>query len=155
MAPQDRWITRRLYDAQPDARIAQEMLLGIGGVRALRLLYPLVRLHHFNEGHAVFGGLELIAGRMEDGATFEEAWRDARETIVFTTHTPVPAGNEVHSLADLLRLGAGSELVAGELRRIGGDPFNMTAAGLRLARRANAVAQLHGETARRMWAEVE
>ena len=155
VAPQDRWITRRLYDTQPDARIAQEMLLGIGGVRALRLLYPLVRLHHFNEGHAVFGGLELIAGRMEDGATFEEAWRDARETIVFTTHTPVPAGNEVHSLADLLRLGAGSELVAGELRRIGGDPFNMTAAGLRLARRANAVAQLHGETARRMWAEVE
>jgi len=155
VAAEDRWITRRLYDTRPDARVAQEMLLGIGGVRALRLLHPDVRLYHFNEGHAVFGGLELIAGRMEEGATFDEAWAAAREAIVFTTHTPVPAGNEVHALADLLRLGAGSELVAAEIKRIGGDPFNMTAAGLRLARRANAVAQLHGETARQMWADVE
>jgi starch phosphorylase len=149
--PGDAWITRRLYDTRPDARIAQEMLLGIGGVRALRLLHPEVRLYHFNEGHAVFGGLELIATRMAEGATFEDAWRATRETVVFTTHTPVPAGNEEHAIADLLRLGAGSELVAAELARLGGEPFSMTAAGLRLARRANAVAQLHGETARAMW----
>ena len=153
--PQDAWITRRLYDTRPGARIAQEMLLGIGGVRALRLLHPEVRLYHFNEGHAVFGGLELVAARMAEGATFDEAWRGARATIRFTTHTPVPAGNEVHPLAELIRLGAGSELVANELTRLGGDPFSMTAAGLRLAQQANAVAQLHAETARKMWAGLE
>jgi starch phosphorylase len=130
------------------------MLLGIGGARALRLLHPDVTTYHFNEGHAVFAGIELIAGRMEDGASFEAAWRAARTRVVFTTHTPVPAGNEMHSLADLLRLGAGCELVAAELRQLGGDPFNMTAAGLRLARRANAVSELHGRTARAMWADV-
>ena len=102
----------------------------------------------------VFAGVELIAGAMEDGASFEAAWRAARARVVFTTHTPVPAGNEIHSLGDLLRLGAGCELVAAELRQLGGDPFNMTAAGLRLARRANAVSELHGRTARAMWAEV-
>ena len=150
----DHWITRRLYDTRPDCRIAQEMLLGIGGARALRLLHPEISTFHFNEGHAVFAGVELIAAGMEAGATFEAAWQAARERIVFTTHTPVPAGNEVHPLADILRLGAGCELVASELRQLGGDPFNMTAAGLRLARRANAVAQLHGRTARAMWADV-
>jgi len=153
--PRDRWITRRLYDTRPDCRIAQEMLLGIGGVRALQALHLPVALYHFNEGHAVFAGLELIASRMERGMDFREAWRLARETIVFTTHTPVPAGNEVHALADLLRLGAGCELVAGELRELGDDPFNMTVAGLRLARLASAVSQLHGRTARVMWAHVE
>jgi len=150
----DQWITRRLYDPRPDCRIAQEMLLGIGGARALRLLHPEVRTYHFNEGHAVFAGVELIAAGMEDGRSFEDAWRAARERVVFTTHTPVPAGNEMHSLADVMRLGAGCELVAGELRQLGGDPFNMTAAGLRLARRANAVSERHGQTARRMWADV-
>jgi len=151
----DRWITRRLYDPSPDCRIAQEMLLGIGGVRALQALHLPVELFHFNEGHAVFAGVELITDRMEAGADFHAAWREVREKILFTTHTPVPAGNEVHAIADLQRLGAGCELVDAELREIGGDPFNMTVAGLRLARRANAVAQLHGETARAMWAHVD
>lgn len=153
--PRDQWITWRLYDTRPDCRIAQEMLLGIGGVRALRALHLPVDLYHFNEGHAVFAGLELIADRMEAGLDFHQAWRAARRTIVFTTHTPVPAGNEVHAIADLRRLGASCDLVGGELADIGGDPFNMTVAGLRLARAANAVAQLHGETARAMWAHVE
>src|SRR4030095_13497704 len=104
-----------------------------------------VDLYHFNEGHAAFAGLELIADRMEAGMDFEEARRAVRASIVFTTHTPVPAGNETHALADLRRLGADCDLLPGELRAIGGDPFNMTVAGLRLARRANAVAQLHGK----------
>ena len=151
----DRWITRRLYDPAPDSRIAQEMLLGIGGVRALRALHLPVGLYHFNEGHAVFAGVELIADRMEAGADFKSAWREVRERIVFTTHTPVPAGNEIHGIEHLRRLGAGCELVDAELREIGGDPFNMTVAGLRLARRANAVSRLHGETSRAMWAHVE
>jgi len=131
------------------------MLLGIGGVRALRALHLPVELYHFNEGHAVFAGVELIADRMEAGAVFRSAWHEVREQIVFTTHTPVPAGNEVHAIEDLRRLGAGCELVDAELREIGGEPFNMTVAGLRLARRANAVSKLHGETARAMWAHVD
>ena len=151
----DRWITRRLYDTAPNCRIAQEMLLGIGGVRGLRALHLPVELYHFNEGHAVFAGVELIVDRMESGVDFHEAWREARTRIVFTTHTPVPAGNEVHAIQDLQRLGAGCELVGAELREIGGDPFNMTVAGLRLASRANAVSQLHGQTARAMWAHVD
>ena len=78
-----------------------------------------------------------------------------REQIVFTTHTPVAAGNEVHALAELRRLGACCELVDWEMRQIGGDPFNMTVAGLRLSRRSNAVSELHGEVSRAMWRDVE
>ncbi|HXJ81694.1 MAG TPA: alpha-glucan family phosphorylase [Candidatus Methylomirabilis sp.] len=152
--PRDRWITRRLYDTRPDCRLAQEMLLGIGGVRALRALHLPIGLYHFNEGHAVFAGIEVIADRMEAGMEFHDSWRAAREQIVFTTHTPVPAGNEVHAIGDLLRLGAGCELVEAELAELGGDPFNMTVAGLRLSRLANAVSELHGRTSRSMWAHV-
>lgn len=151
---EDRWITHRLYEAGTDTRIAQEMLLGIGGVRALGWLgYP-IHTYHFNEGHAVFAGLEMIAERMEGGLQFPDAWARVRETIVFTTHTPVKAGNEEHQLKDLRRMGACLQLSGAEMRAIGGDPFNMTVAGLRLARAANAVAQLHGETSRAMWAGV-
>ena len=151
----DAWITHRLYEPSLDRRVAQEILLGIGGVRALAKLGLEIDTYHFNEGHAVFAGVELIADRMEADFDFPTAWREVREKIVFTTHTPVPAGNEVHAIEDLRRLGAGCELVTAELREIGGDPFNMTVAGLRLACRANAVAQLHGETARAMWAHVD
>jgi starch phosphorylase len=153
--PEHRWITRRLYEAGTDIRIAQEMLLGIGGVRALNWLGHEVATYHFNEGHAVFAGIEMVADRMAGGLTFPDAWADVRRRIVFSTHTPVPAGNETHSLKDLRRLGACLELSGAEMRTLGGDPFNMTVAGLRLSRRANAVSALHGETARRMWADVQ
>jgi starch phosphorylase len=153
--PDHRWITRRLYEAGTDIRVAQEMLLGIGGVRALNWLGVEVGTYHFNEGHAAFAGVELIAERMEGGLTFPEAWADTRSRIVFSTHTPVPAGNEEHNLRDLRRMGACLELSGAEMRALGGDPFNMTVAGLRLSRAANAVSQLHGETARRMWAHVD
>src|SRR4029453_17660279 len=73
--PRDRWITRRLYDTRHDCRLAQEMLLGIGGVRAVQALHLPVALYHFNEGHAVFAGVELIAERMATGLTFAEAWK--------------------------------------------------------------------------------
>ena len=152
---QDRWITRRLYEAGTDTRIAQEMLLGIGGVRALNWLGIPISTYHFNEGHAVFAGVEMIAERMEGtNVSFPEAWAEVRKRIVFTTHTPVEAGNEEHSLKDLRRMGACLQLSGGEMRALGGDPFNMTIAGLRLARKANAVAALHGETARDMWKHV-
>ncbi|MGH7731830.1 MAG: alpha-glucan family phosphorylase [Candidatus Eiseniibacteriota bacterium] len=151
---EDRWITHRLYQAGTDVRIAQEMLLGIGGVRALLWLGIPVSTHHFNEGHAVFAGLELIASRMELGKSFPDAWAETRRGIVFTTHTPVTAGNEEHALKDLRRMGACLELSDGEMRALGGDPFNMTVAGLRLARIANGVSALHGQTARTMWRHV-
>jgi starch phosphorylase len=155
MRAEDRWITHRLYEAGTDVRIAQEMLLGIGGVRALNWLGIPVSNYHFNEGHAVFAGIELICGRMEErNLGFPEAWADARRHIVFTTHTPVIAGNEEHSLKDLRRMGACLQLSGAEMRAIGGDPFNMTVAGLRLSRLANAVSELHGHTARAMWAHV-
>ncbi len=148
---EDRWITHRLYEAGTDTRIAQEMLLGIGGVRALGWLGIAVHTYHFNEGHAVFAGIERIAELMEAGLQFPEAWARVRKQTVFTTHTPVRAGNEEHALADLRRVGACLQLSGSEMRAIGGDPFNMTVAGLRLSRAANAVSRLHGETARAMW----
>ena len=151
---EDRWITHRLYEAGTDTRIAQEMILGIGGVRALGWLGLNVHTYHFNEGHAVFAGIERIAELMESGLQFPEAWKVVQKQTVFTTHTPVKAGNEVHSLADLRRMGACLQLSGAEMRAIGGEPFSMTVAGLRLSRAANAVAQLHGETARAMWKDV-
>src|SRR5262244_1264553 len=154
-AEADRWITHRLYEPTLDRRVAQEILLGVGGIRALRKLGLEVATYHFNEGHAVFAGVELIAERMAAGTSFADAWGAVREQIVFTTHTPVAAGNEVHAIAELRRLGACCELVDWEMRQIGGDPFNMTVARLRLSRRANAVSQLHAEVSRTMWHDVE
>jgi len=151
---EDRWITRRLYEAGSDVRIAQEMLLGVGGLRALNWLGIPISVYHFNEGHAVFAGVEMITERMAAGMTFPDAWADTRRHIVFTTHTPVRAGNEQHALPDLRRMGACLELSGAEMRTLGDDPFNMTVAGLRLACAANAVSQLHAETARAMWAHV-
>ncbi|RMH38916.1 MAG: alpha-glucan family phosphorylase [Deltaproteobacteria bacterium] len=146
-----RWITRRLYGGDARDRVAQEIVLGVGGVRLLRALGREVDVYHFNEGHAVFAGHELIREHRARGATFEQAWRRARDQIVFTTHTPVPAGNEVHAIDLLERMGATLGLSRDELGQIGGDPYGMTVAGLRLARAANAVAKLHAQTARDMW----
>lgn len=149
-----RWISRRLYGGDADDRVAQEIVLGVGGVRALEALGIHVDVYHFNEGHAAFAGLELLRKHKDAGLTFDAAWARVREKIVFTTHTPVDAGNERHDLERLFRMGAALDLSRLELERIGGDPFNMTVAGLRLARRANAVAELHGETSRHMWRHV-
>ena len=151
----DAWITHRLYEPSRDRRVAQEILLGIGGMRALTKLGLQIDTYHFNEGHAVFAGIEMIADRMAAGIPFRDAWDEIRRSIVFTTHTPIPAGNEVHPLSELRRLGASCELVDAEMRAIGGDPFNMTVAGLRLSRRASAVSRLHGEVSRAMWRDVD
>src|SRR5438876_5264220 len=155
VAEEDRWITHRLYEPSLDRRVAQEILLGVGGVRALAALGLHVDTYHFNEGHAVFAGIAMIAERTAAGTGFREAWDAVRERIVFTTHTPIPAGNEVHPLGELGRLGACCGLGEAEMRAVGGDPFNMTVAGLRLSRRANAVSELHGEVSRAMWRDVE
>ena len=134
--PEDRWITHRLYEAGTDVRIAQEMLLGIGGVRALTWLgIPIVdlplqrgarRLRRHRDDRRAHGGR---------AAPSPTPGRQTRREIVFTTHTPVKAGNEEHSLKDLRRMGACLQLSGAEMRAIGGDPFNMTVAGLRLAAR--------------------
>ena len=152
------WITARLYGGPAEHRVAQEMILGIGGVRALRALGLEPDVYHFNEGHAVFAGLELLVDRLAELGdvpnAFERAHAAVRERVVFTTHTPVEAGNESHGIDLLLRLGANRGLTREQLVAIGGDPFNMTVAGLRLARQANAVSALHGHTARAMWKNV-
>jgi starch phosphorylase len=150
----DRWITRRLYGGGAEERVAQEIVLGVGGVRILRALGVPVDIYHFNEGHAALAGLELIRERMVDGDDWDAALRAVRGQVVFTTHTPVAAGNEVHRLPLLEPVAADLGLSVERLVELGGDPFSMTVAGLRLSLVTNAVAELHGETARRMWADV-
>jgi len=152
----DRWITGQLYGWFGEERVAQEMVLGVGGVRALKELGIKVDVYHFNEGHAVFAGLELVRYYMEEkGLSFEQALSKAREKIVFTTHTPVEAGNETHPLRLLMYMGANLNLTEEQLVYIGGAPFNMTVAALRLARISNAVSDLHRVTANAMWAQVD
>lgn len=151
----DPFITGQLYGWFSEERIAQEMVLGIGGVRALKALGLKVDVYHFNDSHPVVAGIEMIRELMDDkGMSFEDAWEKVRDTIVFTTHTPVVAGNEIHEHDLLNYMGAYNGLTYGQMLKIGGDPFSMTAAGLRLSRKANAVAQLHGETAKKMWKDV-
>jgi glycogen phosphorylase len=150
----DSWITGQLYGWFGEERIAQEIVLGIGGVRALRALEIPIDVYHFNEGHADLAALELINEKMSSGYSFEEAWNATREEVVFTTHTPIIQGNESHPLDRLEYMGAFNGLTRDLMRRIGGDPFNMTVAGLRLSRKSNAVAQLHAETANKMWKHV-
>lgn len=150
------WITNKLYAGNNYNRIAQEMVLGIGGVRAIRELGIKIDIYHFNEGHASFAGLELIREKMmTNNLSFEESLEKTTKEIVFTTHTPVSAGNESHNLNLLMEIGANNSLTYEQLKKIGGDPFNMTAACLRMAFIANGVSALHGETARKMWSHID
>lgn len=150
----DAWITGQLYGWFGEERIAQEMVLGIGGIKALRKLQIPIHIYHFNEGHAVFAALELIKEKMSSGYTFEEAWNLTKKEVVFTTHTPIAAGNECHPIDKLDFMGAFNGLTKDQMIRIGGDPFNMTVAALRLSKKSNAVAKLHAQTANKMWRDV-
>jgi glycogen phosphorylase len=152
---EDAWITGQLYGWFGEERIAQEMVLGIGGIRALRALGINIDVYHFNEGHALFAGFEIIKEFMDAGMNFNDALKASREKIVFTTHTPIVEGNESHYIDRLLYMGADNGLTKEQLIEIGGSPFNMTVAALRISRISNAVAKLHCETANKMWAEVE
>ncbi|MFW6381766.1 MAG: alpha-glucan family phosphorylase, partial [Bacillota bacterium] len=150
------WITDRLYEGNKQDRIAQEIVLGIGGVKALAALGISVDKFHFNEGHAAFAGLQLIKNKMDsENSSFEQALRQTRKQVVFTTHTPVPAGNETHQLHEITDLGANCGLNHQQLEFIGGNPFNMTAACLHMSGIANGVSRLHGQTARDMWKTLE
>jgi starch phosphorylase len=150
-----RWITGQLYGWFGEERVAQEMVLGIGGVRALRALKVKPDVYHFNEGHALFAGFELVRRRMDRGMAFKDALARTREEVVFTTHTPIVQGNESHPIERLMYLGANLGMTRAQLKQLGGDPFNMTVGGLRLARIANAVADLHRVTANKMWKGVK
>jgi starch phosphorylase len=156
--PLERWITGRLYESDEDTRIAQYALLGIGGVRALRALGIDPGVIHLNEGHAAFAPIELAV----DGAGDLE---HARLRTVFTTHTPVPAGNDAYPAAQVVpvlaavasELGSSVDALIGLGRTHPSDdaePFGMTQAALRLSRAANGVSARHGAVAREMWHEL-
>ncbi|MDQ2837345.1 MAG: alpha-glucan family phosphorylase [Actinomycetota bacterium] len=158
-----RGVTDRLYGGGPEHRLLQELLLGVGGVRALRAYcastgHPQPEVFHTNEGHAGFLGIERIS-ELSDGPdklSFDEALTAVRAGTVFTTHTPVPAGIDRFD-RDLIELYLGN--VAGvpveRILQLGAeeDPtkFNMAHMGLRLGQRANGVAQLHGRVSRSMF----
>ena len=154
-----RRITAQLYVADRRERLRQELLLGVGGVRALRALDVPVAVTHMNEGHSAFLGLERIRALMrEHGLSFAEARQAVWSTNVFTTHTPVPAGNEsfdhhlVLDQAAPLRAELGlneEEFLA--LGRAGHDEFGLTPLALRLSAYCNGVSRLHGEVSRSMW----
>jgi glycogen phosphorylase len=158
----DRWITARLYVADRETRLAQYAVLGVGGVLALRALGIDPALLHLNEGHAAFAPVELAREAAAAGASLEEACASARHRTVFTTHTPVAAGNEAYSLEELtgvlgdipLRLGGDPDVVLRLGRVHPDDPeegFGLTPLGIRLSRAANAVSRRHGMVAREMW----
>ena len=153
----DSWITGQLYGWFGEERIAQEIVLGIGGIKAIRALGLPIDIYHFNEGHALFAGFELLREKMEDkGLTFEKAVEVVKKEVVFTTHTPIVQGNESHPIDKIIYMGANLNLTRAQLTFLGGgDPFNMTIGALRLSKVANGVAQLHGETSNKMWAEVD
>lgn len=150
-----RWITGQLYGWFGEERVAQEMVLGIGGVRALRALGITPEVYHFNEGHALFAGFELLREKMELGMSFENAWKATREEVVFTTHTPIVQGNESHPIDRLIYMGAAMGLNRSQLKALGGSPFNMTVGALRLSRISNAVADLHKDTSNKMWRKIK
>jgi starch phosphorylase len=159
--PAERGVTDRLYGGDEDHRLRQEMLLGIGGVRALRAYCqltgtPAPEVYHANEGHAGFLGIERIRELTEShGLSFSEALQAVRAGTVFTTHTPVPAGIDRFPRALIERYFAGFGVPLDHLIPLGAeeDPakFNMAHMGLRLGQRANGVSRLHGHVSRSMF----
>ncbi|GAB3208023.1 alpha-glucan family phosphorylase [Marinactinospora thermotolerans] len=167
--PELRSVTDRLYGGGTEHRLRQELLLGVGGVRAVRAYceltgHPVPEVFHMNEGHAGFLGLERVREYVAaDGLTFEQALEATRTGTVFTTHTPVPAGIDRFPRDLVERHFSGDNAIDGlPVERImalgaesyeGGDPgvFNMAVMGMRLAQRVNGVSLLHGEVSRRMF----
>ncbi|MEV6121761.1 glycosyltransferase family 1 protein [Streptomyces sp. NPDC052077] len=165
----ERGVTDRLYGGGSDHRLLQEMLLGMGGVRAVRAYCRITghappEVFHTNEGHAGFLGVERIAELCDGGLDFDSALEAVRAGTVFTTHTPVPAGIDRFDRDLIARhFGPGAELPGIGAERVlrlggesypGGEPgvFNMAVMGLRLAQRANGVSLLHGGVSREMFA---
>ena len=160
-APWDRELSARLYGGDRETRVQQEIILGIGGVRALKALGETPSVFHLNEGHAAFVVLQRIRDLTEHGSSFDAALDEIRRSTVFTTHTPVPAGHdafpfymvEKHLAGCWGTLGPNRDrfLALGSHDGGHGAQFNMTALALRSAGEVNAVSQLHGEVTRQMW----
>lgn len=155
--PGDRELSYRLYGGDRELRITQEFVLGIGGVRTLRALGLQPNAFHMNEGHSAFLGLELIREQVARGRSFAEALESVRSHSMFTTHTPVPAGNDVFT-PDLVdkyfssywpRLG----LTRDQFLDLGrqGDVFSMTVLAIKLSAQYNGVSKIHGSVSRAMW----
>jgi len=145
-----RTITHKLYDANEETRISQEIVLGIGGVRVLEALKQKIDIYHMNEGHALPLVYELYnrLGSMEK----------VKERAVFTTHTPEDAGNEHHNIELLHKFGFFDGLDLETVRRITlthDERFNLTVGALRATKMTNAVSKFHGEVANRMWKDCE
>lgn len=162
--PEARMVTDRLYGGDTEHRLRQEILLGIGGVKALEALGRTTQVFHTNEGHAGFLGLERIRSLVTgQGLTFDEAVEAARSGTVFTTHTPVPAGIDCFpasmmqryfsSWCNECRVGIDQLMALGHLPGQPADaPFNMAVMGLHLAGAANGVSRLHAAVSRSMFA---
>ena len=164
--PPLRELTAALYGGDELTRIRQEILLGIGGLRALRALDIRPTILHLNEGHSAFAILERIRERVEeDGLSFDEARRATEIQSVFTTHTPVEAGHDRFApelidqqlgwLSTALKIDHGRFMALGRVEpKDPREPFTMTVLGLRGARYRNGVSHLHGHVTRRMWKPV-
>jgi len=165
-SPEDRELTARLYGGDNRTRIRQELVAGVGGVRALKALGITPGVYHLNEGHSAFATLEAIRERMkDDGMSFDDALREVAGRTTFTTHTPVPAGHDrfdgglieehLGPLRDQLGISFDQLMGLGRVEpQNGQEPFCMTVLALKLSRRANAVSCLHGHVSRRMWAHL-
>ncbi len=158
-----RTISSRLYGGDQEHRLRQELILGVGGVRALRAMGIAPTYWHANEGHSAFHLLERVREYVAAGLTFDEAAERVRATTIFTTHTPVPAGHDVFppELMDRYfahfwpQLGLDREQFLALGRHEKTDHgFNMTALSFRLANQRNAVSERHGEITRTMWADL-
>jgi len=159
--PQDRQLCARLYTADQEQRIQQEVTLGIGGVRVLRALGIKPSVWHANEGHSAFMMLDRVREEVEKGAAFAEALQKVQAATVFTTHTPAAAGHDIFPIAlvekyfrsywESLGISRETFLKLGQQDGTNDQTFNMTVLALKMAGHRNAVSQLHGKIARRMW----
>jgi len=159
--PNDRKLTTRLYWSDIDLRVAQEILLGIGGVRALRALGYDPGVWHMNEPHAAFLTLELARELVKTGLTFKKSMAKIRKGNVFTTHTPVPAGNDefplwlidknLSNLWSELNLGRDQFIDLARHKEPWGETFSMPILALRHSDGRNAVSELHGRVSRKIW----
>jgi starch phosphorylase len=159
--PWDRALSARLYPGDKDFRIRQQIVLGIGAVRALRALHIAPSVWHLNEGHTAFTILERIREWVASGLSFDEAAHRVRESTIFTTHTPVAAGHDTYPSSLIEKYfshywpSLGVDLARfwgmGQFHESWGESFNMTALSLRFSDGHNAVAALNGKISRRMW----
>lgn len=161
---QDRWLTARLYGGDQETRIQQEIFLGIGGVRVLEALGINATIYHMNEGHSAFMGLELVRRLVQQkGLPFAQAKEVVSSAVSFTTHTPVPAGNDVFPIPMIDKyfsnlwgsLGISRhEFLDLGLKVSDNQNFNMTVLAMTLAGRRNGVSKLHGAVTRKMFANL-